>query len=124
MNACHYTDKQIEAYFNHLKRTGLYDNSMIVIVSDHSVHNTDFGGVRKDIPLYIVNRPMKYQNKIWEGECNQIDVYTTMLDLLGVNCDWYGLGQSLLSPNYHFIIDSKKWDVSEWIIRGDYFNMN
>lgn len=124
LNACHYTDKQIEAYFNHLKRTGLYDNSMIVIVSDHSVHNTDFGGVRKDIPLYIVNRPMKYQNKIWEGECNQIDVYTTMLDLLGVNCDWYGLGQSLLSPNYHFIIDSKKWDVSEWIIRGDYFNMN
>lgn len=59
---------------------------------------------------------------MWSGECNQIDVYTTLLDLLGVDSEWYGLGQSLLSPNYQSTIDSKKWDVSEWIIQGDYFS--
>jgi len=122
LNACHYTDRQIEQYFKHLKHTGLYDNSLIVIAADHPVHSTDFGGVSKDIPLYIVNLPSEIKKKMWTGECNQLDVYTTLMDLLGIESDWYGLGQSLISPNYQSTIDSKKWDVSEWIIRGDYFN--
>ena len=122
LNACHYTDRQVERYFEHLKRSGLYDNSLIVIAADHSVHNTDFGGVSKEIPLYIVNVPNSIRDKMWKGACNQIDVYPTILDLLGIESDWYGLGHSLLSPNYCNAIDSKKWDVSEWIIRGDYFS--
>lgn len=122
LNVCHYTDRQIERYFEHLKRTGLYDNSLIVIAADHPVHNTDFGGVSKDIPLYIVNVPSDVRENMWQGEFNQIDVYTTLLDLLGMESDWYGLGHSLLSPNYSNSIDSKKWDMSEWIIRGDYFS--
>lgn len=122
LNACHYTDRQIEHYFAYLKSSDLYDNSLIIIAADHPVHNTDFGGVSKDIPLYIVNIPYEIKEKMWSGECNQIDVYTTLLDLLGVDSEWYGLGQSLLSPNYQSTIDSKKWDVSEWIIQGDYFS--
>ena len=122
LNACHYTDRQIERYFEHLKQTGLYDNSLIVIAADHSVHNTDFGGVSKDIPLYLVNVPKEIQARMWHGECNQIDVYFTLLDLFGIESDWYGLGQSLISPDYSNHIDERKWDVSEWIIRGDYFS--
>ena len=122
LNACHYTDRQIERYFEHLKQTGLYDNSLIVIAADHPVHNTDFGGVSKDIPLYLVNVPKEIQTQMWQGVCNQIDVYTTLLDLLGIKSDWYGLGKSLLSPDYSNDIDERKWDVSEWIIRGDYFS--
>ena len=122
LNACHYTDRQIEKYFEHLKHTGLYDNSIIVIAADHPVHNTDFGGVNKDIPLYLVNVPRDIKENMWQGECNQIDVYTTLLDLLGIESDWYGLGHSLLSPTYQSSIETEKWNVSEWIIRGDYFS--
>ena len=122
LNACHYTDRQIKRYFKHLKHIGLYDNSLIVIAADHPVHSTDFGGVSKDIPLYFVNLPPEIKKKMWTGECNQLDVYTTLMDLLGIESDWYGLGLSLLSPTYQSTIDSKKWDISEWIIRGDYFN--
>jgi lipoteichoic acid synthase len=122
LNVCHYTDHQIEKYFEHLKRIGLYYNSLIVITADHPVHNTDLGGVSKNIPLYIVNIPNVVRSKMWKGDCNQIDVYTTLLDLLGIESDWYGLGCSLLSPNYDNSIDVRKWDVSEWIIRGDYFS--
>lgn len=112
LNACHYTDRQIEKYFRHLKQSGLYDNSLIVIAADHPVHNTDFGGVDKDIPLYLVNVPYSIKTRIWQGACNQIDVYTTLLDLLGIESSWYGLGQSLLSPSYSNIIGNGKWDVS------------
>ena len=122
LNVCHYTDSQIKKYFENLKSTGLYDNSLIIIAADHPVHNTDFGGVSKAIPLYLVNVSKEVHDRMWRGECNQIDVYTTILDLLGVESDWYGLGQSLLSPQYNNYIDTRKWDVSEWIIRGDYFS--
>lgn len=107
--------------FEHLRRTGLYDNSLIVIAADHPVHVTDFGGMSKEIPLYLVNIPRDLRAGMWKGECNQIDVYTTLLDLLGVKSDWRGLGQSLLSPDYSNSIDARRWDVSEWIIRSDYF---
>ena len=121
LNVCHYTDRQIEKYFQFLVESGLYDNSVIIIAADHPVNNTDFGGVCNDIPLYIVNSGVSPQY-MWHGECNQVDVYTTLLDLLGVKCDWYGLGHSLVSPNYNNSVSSKTWDVSEWIIMGDFFS--
>ena len=122
LNACHYTDKQIEKYFNHLKQMGFYKNSLIVITADHPVHNYDFGGVSKDIPLYLINAGIKPDN-IWQGEFNQLDLFTTLLDILGCHCEWYGLGHSLLTSNYNNSLTSQKWDVSELILRSNYFDM-
>ena len=117
-------DRELGKYLNDLKNKDIYDSSLIIIVADHDAHLNLLGmeGRLKDyLPLFIING--KIDNKVaWHGECNQIDVYTTLLDLLGVESDWYGLGHSLLSPNYSNVIDSRKWDVSEWIIRGDYFS--
>ena len=121
LNACHYTDRQIENYFKYLYESGLYDNSLIVIAADHPVDNTDFGGVCNDIPLFIVNST-GLPEKMWEGECNQVDVYTTLLDLLGCKVNWYGLGHSLVSPKYAYSLSTEFWEVSEWIIMGDYFS--
>lgn len=121
LNACHYTDMQIRKYINRLKEAGLYDNSMIVIAADHPVDNTDFGGVKDDIPLYIINAGVS-PDDMWQGECNQVDLYTTLLDLLGCKCYWYGLGRSLVSPNYENSVNEHSYEVSEWMMFGDYFN--
>ena len=121
LNVCHYTDRQIEMYFKYLVESGLYDHSLIIIAADHPVDNTDFGGVCNDIPLYIVNASGLPKN-MWQGECNQVDVYTTLLDLLGCGKGWSGLGHSLVSPTYENPVSSKTWDISEWIIMGDYFS--
>lgn len=114
LNACHYTDAQIERYFQFLKSEGLFDESVIVITSDHHVHSVDFGHM--EIPLYVVNGNMRNAR---QGTCQQVDVYTTLLDVMGVKSSWCGLGQSLLSPTYSE--KELKWDVAEWIIRSDYF---
>lgn len=121
LNVCHYTDRQIERYFHFLIESGLYDNSMIVIAADHPVDNTDFGGVINDIPLYIINAGVA-PCEMWHGECNQVDVYTTLLDLLGIKNVWPGLGHSLVSKNNKLSDISKSWDASEWIIMSDYFS--
>ncbi len=116
LNACHYTDIQIASYFDYLKSSGLYDRSVIVIASDHHVHSTDFGQ-KLDIPFYLINEK---NNDLWKGTCQQVDVYTTLLDIMGVNSNWCGLGQSLISPEYK--VKKLKWNVSEWIIRSNYFD--
>lgn len=121
LNACHYTDKQINSYFEHLKNAGLYEESLIVIASDHSVHNTNFGGVSNKLPLFIINGGISPSN-MWHGECNQIDLYTTLLDLMGGEYEWCGLGHSLVSPNYTNVISDSIWEMSESIIMGDYFS--
>ena len=119
LNACHYTDKQIGQYIKRLKKIGLYENSLIVITSDHALHNSFFRGEYTDLPLYIIYSPGLPQ--MWNEECNQVDVYPTLLDLLGIEPKWCGLGTSLLSPNYNSNIASEKWDVSEWMLLSNYF---
>lgn len=121
LNSCHYTDHQIKLYFDHLIKSGLLDNSLIIISADHRVHKSDFAEINKHIPLYIINANGLPEN-MWQGECNQLDVFTTLLDLLGCQKKWFGLGLSLLSPNYEDSITDKTWNVSEWIINGDFFS--
>lgn len=119
----HYFDEQIGKYIEHLKSDGLYDNSLIVIASDHEplLHNMDVEGkVSKELPLYIINGGFD-KSIAWAGKCNQLDVYTTLLDIIGIESEWHGLGHTLLDPNYSNSVSDKKWQLSEWIINGDYF---
>lgn len=120
LNKCHYTDKQLEVYFNHLKSTGLYDNSLIIIAADHPVLSTDFGGVSDNIPLYLIYSK-GWPDNIWKENCNQVDVYSTLVHILCNNSQWYGLGRSLLVPQYKSTVSDSTWNLSERIIMGDFF---
>ena len=125
LNACHYTDKQIEEYFIHLKTNGLYDNSIIVIASDHHAFeqsvNVEQYGFNRDLPLFIING---IKNNGWTQKCNQIDIYPTLLDIMGVKSNWHGQGQSLFSTYHYYKISNQDWKISEWILFGNYFNKN
>ena len=125
LNACHFTDRQLRRYFDGLKRQGLYDQSLIVIASDHHVGSgalelPDSFTDRK-LPLFIINGGDCIKNA-WTGECHQLDVYTTIMDLMDIKSTWRGLGHSLLSSNYQNSLTEKKWNISEWIIKSGYFN--
>ena len=122
LNACHYTDQQIKNYFNHLKLRNIYNNSLIVIASDHAVHCSDFGGVCQELPFYIINAKGLPKDMMWNKRCNQVDVYPTLIDILGIKCDWNGFGYSLLSNKFADSISEKKWELSRWIILSDYFS--
>ena len=121
---CHYTDLQIEKYINELKRQGLYDNSVIVITADHHAHAVHLGmaesRVKKDLPLYIINGGID-KRQAWTGFCNQLDVYTTLLDMYGMRSDWRGLGHTLLNGNYKDYPLDRLYMLSDWIIRSNYF---
>lgn len=123
LNICHYLDSQIHSYFNYLKKEKMYDNSLIVIASDHPAHIGTLGmenRIDDCIPLYIINGNID-KNKVYNGDCNQIDVFTTLLDVLNIETDWHGLGKTLLNPNYTNSVSDRTWQLSEWILRGNYF---
>lgn len=120
LNVCHYTDNCIGEYLESLKKLDLYDNSLIVITADHHAHNADFGdNVSSEIPLFIINGGI--EDTAYHGICNQVDIYTTLIDVLGLKNVWPGLGYSLLNSNYKDSVTPLKWDVSELLLLSDFF---
>ena len=122
LNACHYTDAQIAKYCKHLKDLGLFNKSLIIIASDHDVRSSNFGSeINNNIPLYVINGSLNNYNG-WQGSCNQLDVYTTILDLLGEYNYWCGLGNSLITSSYNNSVSDLTWEVSELLLLSRYFD--
>ena len=124
LNSCHFFDMQIGKYLEGLKEKGLYDNSLIVIVSDHDARPRYLdmeGKISDDIPIYIINGGFD-PSTAWDGECNQLDVYTTILDIMGVDSKWRGLGHTLLNKNYQNSVTEKSQEISDWITYSNYFS--
>ena len=124
LNNCHYFDMQIGKYFEELKNKGLYDNSLIIIVADHDARPRYLdmeGKISDDIPIYIINGGFD-PSSAWDGECNQLDVYTTILDIMGVESKWRGLGHTLLNKNYQNSVTGKTQEISDRIIFSNYFS--
>lgn len=123
LNTCHYLDRQLCRYFNKLKAKGLYENSLIVLCADHHAHSNRLNmnnRISSHTPLFIVHGNIN-KSEVWNSEFHQLDVYTTVLDILGANSKWKGLGHTLLMPTYRSPVNNESIRLSEMIIEGDFF---
>lgn len=151
MTMANYTDRAIGEFVAKIKADKRFDNTLVVIMGDHEA----LGTVRKElcndpvgkdivadksfVPLIILNAPFNmYYGKVM----GQVDVYPTLLDLLGLNDYWWkGLGESIFNPQkpdfdvdpqFNLIGDTagvpdenirqakEAWEISDMIIRYDY----
>lgn len=111
-----YLDQSFGEFINYLKKTGLYNNSMIVVYGDHygisnnhpkaiaqllgkkSVNSYDLAMFQK-VPFMIYGPGLK--GGINHAYCGEIDVMPTLLDLLGIKDSQYlMLGQDMLNPKH------------------------
>ncbi len=130
-----HTDEALRMLVTALKKDSLWDNSIIVIASDHNALERSLNSERfasKDIPFLILNSGVSLTS---EKQVAQIDLYPTMLDLIGGNdYYWRGFGKSVLRNPGYFDPDpavgatlpesypsSKAWDLSELMVKGKYF---
>ena len=121
--SCHYLDEQLRKYVDTLKSKGLYDKTLIIITADHFAHINRLkmdGRIKPYTPVFIIGGNVSRSN-VWNGECHQLDIYTTITDILSINERWRGLGHTLLSPDYSNSVTSDVYDISELIINGNYF---
>ncbi|MEG0678666.1 MAG: LTA synthase family protein [Carnobacterium sp.] len=115
----HYLDQAVEEFFNYLKESGLYDNSMVILYGDHyGISNSrnktlapllgkdpeTWNGYNDDmmqrIPL-MYHIPGTTNGKINEEFGGQVDMLPTMMHLLGIQTkDKVMLGTDLLSAEH------------------------
>lgn len=137
----HYFDTQLAAFLDNMKKCGLYDKCVFVIASDHSEPVDDDPKGRPALSrngdecvLIVLNAKQGAQIK---GPVGQIDVYPTILDVMGLNdYTWKGLGHSLLRNGISSVAISpdeargtsallpsqrQAWDVSNILIRANWF---
>lgn len=135
-------DAQLGMFLERLKQSDIYDNSIIVVASDHSEPVDDDSRGRPSISkngnecVFIVINAAK--GKFIQGPIGQIDVYPTVLDVIGLNSyRWKGLGHSLLRYDIHSVAESndettgnsdlikqqkQAWTVSDILIKANRFN--
>jgi lipoteichoic acid synthase len=124
-----YLDRAVEEFFNYLKESGLYDNSVIVLYGDHygisnsrnknlaellgknssSWSNFDNAALQR-VP-YMIHIPGQSNGGINHTYGGQVDALPTLLHLLGVDTSKYiQLGQDLFSKQNEQLVAFRDGD--------------
>lgn len=118
-----YLDTAVEEFFNYLKKSGLYDNSVIVLYGDHygisDGRNTslaplldkdseewdNYDNAQMQRVPYMVHIPGQDKGGISHTYGGEVDALPTLLHLLGVNTQNYiQMGQDLLSKDHDQVV--------------------
>src|SRR5699024_4584308 len=126
-----YLDESLEQFFNDLKESGLYEDSVIMIYGDHygisENHKRALGEIFDEeitpykyaelqrVPFMIKVHGMEGKGTVYEY-AGQVDVMPTLLHLLGIdNQDYINFGTDLFSEDYDDLVAFRN---------GDFFNVN
>lgn len=131
---CRQFDASLSQLVASMKKSGIYDDTVIVIAGDHNAREAALEGerfVNTEIPVIILNSGVELRSKTPIG---QIDVYPTILDVMGAGNDsWRGVGISALrnpkvrqpasgdTPDAFAYPSEQAWLLSERLIRSAYF---
>lgn len=115
----HYLDQAVKEFFDYLKASGLYDDSVIVLYGDHyGISNSrnlklasllgkssstwsDFDNVQMQRVPFMVHIPGQENGGIFEQYGGEIDVMPTLLHLAGIDSKKYLLfGSDLFSKDH------------------------
>ncbi|MFD4816496.1 LTA synthase family protein [Peribacillus butanolivorans] len=137
-----YADEALKEFFDYLKKSGLYDNSVIVMYGDHygisenhkeamsKVLDKEVGTFEnaqlQRVPLLI------HVPGVEGGEMHQyggqIDLLPTLLHLLGIKSnDYVQFGSDLLSKDHNEVVPFRNGDFvtpDVTSIKGKYFDTN
>jgi Sulfatase len=101
-----YTDLALGRILDRLEETGLYDDSLVVVVADHGVSFRPSGERRRVepgnmeeiafVPLFV-KAPGQARGEVVDAPARTLDIVPTVADLLGVEVPWELDGRSLLA---------------------------
>jgi len=125
---CYFTDFHIGRFLDKMRAEGTYDDTVIIIAADHSPskEDLDFPDAKlhhRLLPLFIANTGLPVESFVESGtHINQVDVFSTMLDLFDLKSSWRGFGKSLLrSQSYSNILTEDMYAKSSMMLISDYF---
>ncbi len=139
LDCVHYTDSFLGEFLEKVDTDKTLRNSTIVITGDHTIFDND---LRRKFNEYCISSGEKYkvmeaycpfimyspsikENTIVEEEVYQMDIYPTVLHVIG--CDssyyWKGFGINLLDREaVRPLTEEEAFSLSEKMILADYWN--
>ncbi len=97
-----YTDFALKQFFASAKKQPWYKNTIFVMVADHS--NTIFYDeyrkefMRNTVPILFYSQDERFKG-VKDEWAQQIDIYPTILDMMGYEKPFRSWGRSLVNPN-------------------------
>ncbi|MBN2686007.1 MAG: sulfatase-like hydrolase/transferase [Pontiellaceae bacterium] len=92
-NALHYVDEQVGTFINYLKENDLYEDSLIIVTTDHGESFYEHGLPTHSSSLYddqirvctLVKEPGQQSAAVRNDPISQIDINPTILEILGMD---------------------------------------
>ena len=120
LQSIRYTDEQIGAFIDMLKRKGIYDDSLLLIYGDHSgIHGAPVTKEEEAVLLNILGHPYNLPDRfivpviftasgLFNGETidhlgGQVDLMPTLLNLLGLEHDAQMVGHNLFHYKHNLL---------------------
>ena len=125
----HYMDKYLGAYLESLKKHEWYNQCTIIITADHKPNGPKLNATNDSsfvsLPLIIFNQhnELKQQD---QNEIKQTSIYPTILDILGIQSQWRGVGVSIFAPDsirdciYEREREKSRQIISDYLIGKNY----
>lgn len=116
-----YTDFSIKRFFEKSKKSNWFENTIFIFTADHS-NQSFYSYYQKTVNRFATPIMIYIPNSKFKGEINRVashmDIYPTIVDLIGYKKPFRSWGKSLITPN----------DESSMVINylggGSYFIMN
>ena len=106
LNSANYADKALGDFFNEAKKKPWFDNTLFVLVADHShitpTHWNRSEAKRYKIPFLLYGNVLKesYKGRVFDKTISQLDIATTLLKQINVNSDDYLWSRDVLCKEY------------------------
>ncbi|MFO0322824.1 MAG: LTA synthase family protein [Bacteroidota bacterium] len=114
-----YADYSLRSFFNHIKNSHWFQNTLFVLSADHTAVSEDpfYGNSVGQYSIPIIFYKPGQKGEIINKNIQQIDIMPTILDFLNYDKTYFSFGKSVLavgnlpivyynSPNYNLINDS------------------
>lgn len=115
-----YFDSALGDFTEYLRKQGIYDKTLLMIVSDHPQEITN-GSRDLETPMAFIAANTGITSNC-EMPAKQIDVFPTVLQLAGVNPAWKGVGRSLLRNDLTATDSITAQRISNLVIQGNFFH--
>ena len=102
LNAFYYLDQCIGKYIERLRKSPVWDNTLVIILPDHGINYKDIDELhplRNHVPMIWAGGTVKAPRRI-EVICNQTDLPATLLGQLGLSHDNFTFSRDVLSKTY------------------------
>ena len=98
LNTLSYVDWSLRKFFEKCREEPWFDDTIFVIVADHALAHYQSGGLLEKfhIPL-LIHAPKIYKPRTIETVSSQLDIFPTLLEMLGLEGSFSTIGENLFT---------------------------